>query len=85
MNKTGRKIWYGTAIALSGLVLLLCVVSIAGVWVVECFLSDAVVQVIEAVDGVTSRLREVTVRGRSEGGAHAGALDLHFDRFRPVK
>jgi hypothetical protein len=53
MNTTGRKIWYGTAIALSGLVLLLCILSVAGVWVVESVLSNTVVEVIEAVDVFT--------------------------------
>jgi predicted PurR-regulated permease PerM len=59
MNKTGRRIWYGTAIALSGLVLLLCVLSVAGVWLVESVLSNTVVEVIEAVDVFTGNLRGV--------------------------
>jgi biopolymer transport protein ExbB/TolQ len=59
MNKTGRRIGYGTAIAVSGLVLMLCVVSIAGVWLVESVLSKTVVEVIEAVDVFTGNLRVV--------------------------
>ncbi len=73
MNKTGRRIWYGTAVALSGLVLLLCAVSVIGVWVVESLLSNTVVEVIEAVDGFTGGIREVTDQ-----------VDLKVERLQEV-
>ena len=44
MRKTGRRIWYGIAIFLSGLIVLLSVAGIAGVWVTQTALSNTVVQ-----------------------------------------
>lgn len=60
MGKTGRRIWYGIAMFLSGLVLLLSAVGIAGVWITERALADTAVQMLEAVGNVTERLREAT-------------------------
>jgi archaellum component FlaC len=57
MNKTGRRIWYGVAMFLSGLILLLSVVGIAGVWITESLLADTIVQVLQSVDNVTGGLR----------------------------
>lgn len=60
MGKTGRRIWYGIAIFLSGFVLLLSAVGIAGVWITERALANTAVQMLEAVDRVTGSLREAT-------------------------
>ena len=57
MNETGRKIWYGVAMFLSGLILLLSVAGIAGVWITENLLADTIVQVLQSVDNVTGGLR----------------------------
>jgi hypothetical protein len=59
MNKTGRRIWFGMAMALSVLALLLGTIGIVGVWILESALANTVVGVIEAVDGLTSSAREV--------------------------
>jgi hypothetical protein len=59
MNKTGRRIWFGTAMVLSALVLLLCAVSVIGVWILESVLSNTVVEVIDAVDVFTGNVRGV--------------------------
>jgi methyl-accepting chemotaxis protein len=58
MGKTGHRIWYGLAIFLSALVLLLSVAGIAGVWITERILADTAVQVLEAVGNVTGSLRQ---------------------------
>ncbi len=60
MKKTGRRIWYGMAMFLSGLVLLLSVAGIAGVWIAERVLADTAVQVLAAVEDVTGSIRQVT-------------------------
>jgi hypothetical protein len=57
MNKTGRRIWYGVAMFLSGLILLLSVAGIAGVWITESLLADTIVQVLQSVDNLTGGLR----------------------------
>ncbi len=58
MGKTGRRIWYGIAIVLSCLVMLLSVAGIAGVWVTQRAVSNAVVQLIDSVSNVTGSLRQ---------------------------
>jgi hypothetical protein len=60
MGKTGHRIWYGLAIFLSGLVLLLSVVGIAGIWITERLLANSVVQVVDAVVDVTESFRQVS-------------------------
>jgi len=62
MGKTGHRIWYGVAIFLSALVLLLSVAGIAGVWITERILADTAVQVLEAVGNVTGSIRQ-TIQG----------------------
>lgn len=57
MGKTGHRIWYGVAIFLSALVLLLSVAGIAGVWITERILADTIVQILQSVDNVTGGLR----------------------------
>ena len=57
MNKTGRRVWYAVAMFLSGLILLLSVAGIAGVWITESLLADTIVQALQAVDNVTGSLR----------------------------
>jgi uncharacterized phage infection (PIP) family protein YhgE len=58
MGKTGRRIWYGIAIVLSCLVVLLSVAGIVGVWVTQRAVSNAVVQFIDSVSNVTGSLRQ---------------------------
>jgi methyl-accepting chemotaxis protein len=58
MRKTGRKIWYGIAIFLCCLVVLLSVAGIAGIWITERALGNAAVQALEAVSNVTGSLRQ---------------------------
>lgn len=58
MGKTGRKIWYGIAIFLSVLLLLLSAVGIVGVWVTQRAVSNAVVQLLDSVSNVTGSLRQ---------------------------
>ncbi len=60
MKKTGKRIWYGIAIFLSGLILLLSVLGIAGVWITERALAKTVVQVLDSVGNVTETLRQAT-------------------------
>jgi hypothetical protein len=60
MGKTGRRIWYGIAMFLSGLILLLSLAGIAGVWITERALSNSVVQLVGVVDHVTGSLRQAT-------------------------
>jgi uncharacterized phage infection (PIP) family protein YhgE len=57
MNKTGRRIWYGVAMFLSGLILLLSVAGIVGVWITESLLADTIVQVLQSVDNLSGGLR----------------------------
>jgi hypothetical protein len=60
MKKTGKRIWYGIAIFLSGLILLLSVLGIAGVWITERALAKTVVQVLDSVGNITETLRQTT-------------------------
>src|SRR4030042_3148922 len=60
MKKTAHRVWYGIAMFLSGLVRLLSVVGIVGVWITERALANTVVQVLDAVGNVTGSLREAT-------------------------
>lgn len=54
----GKKILYGFVIGLSGLILLLCLVGIIGVWVVERPLSDAAVTTLKVVENSTALIRQ---------------------------
>jgi hypothetical protein len=58
MGTTGRKIWYGIAIFLSSLLLLLSVAGIVGVWVTQRALSGTAVQFLDSVSNVTGSLRQ---------------------------
>ncbi len=60
MKINGRRIWYGIAMFLSGLILLLSVVGIVGVWITEHALADTIVQIFDAVGNVTVNLQQVT-------------------------
>ncbi len=60
MGKTSRRIWYTTAMCLSGFVLLLSLLGIAGVWVTEQILANSAVQILVAVENLTGGLRQVT-------------------------
>lgn len=61
MGRTGRRIWYGTAIVLSGMLLLISLVGIVGVWITERALADAAVLVLDAVGDVTVSLRQAAL------------------------
>ena len=63
----GRKIWYGSAIALSGLVLVLCAAGIIGTWVVERTLADLAVTLFAAVEDTAGGVRQFA--GRIDQGA----------------
>ena len=58
MGKTGRRIWYGFAIFLACLVVLLSVAGIAGVWVTHRAVSNAAVQLLDSLSNVTGSLRQ---------------------------
>lgn len=58
MKKTGHRIWYGIAMFLSGLVLLLSVAGIAGIWITERAMANSVVQILDAVGNFTGSLRQ---------------------------
>ena len=58
MGKTGHRIWFGIAIFLSCLVVLLSAAGIAGVWVTQRALSNTVVQLLDSVSNVTGSLRQ---------------------------
>jgi uncharacterized phage infection (PIP) family protein YhgE len=60
MKINGRRIWYGIAMFLSGLILLLSVVGIAGIWITEHALANTIVQIFDAVGDVTVNLQQVT-------------------------
>ncbi len=57
MGKTGRRIWYGTAIFLSGLVLLISAISIVGVWLTERNLVKATEEILESAQKVSQIVR----------------------------
>jgi hypothetical protein len=58
MQKTGRRIWYAIAIFLSGVILLVSAMGIAGVWITQRALANTIVQVLDAVGNVTTSLRQ---------------------------
>lgn len=60
MGKIGRRVWYGTAMFLSVLILLVSAAGIVGVWITERALATTVVQLVDAVDKVTVSLRQAT-------------------------
>jgi hypothetical protein len=60
MGKASRKIWFGIAMFLSGLILLLSVAGIVGAWVIEGALANTVVDILGAVENVTGSLRQAT-------------------------
>lgn len=59
MGKTGFRIWDGAAIFISGLMILVCVVGIAGLWITERALSNSVIQVLDAFVDITESIRQV--------------------------
>jgi len=60
MGKTGRRIWYGIAIVLCCLVVLLSAAGIAGVWLFQQRLSSAATRVLDGVINVTNDLQQAT-------------------------
>ncbi len=59
MGKTGHRIWDGAAIFISGLMILICVLGIAGLWITERALSNSVIQVLDAFVDVSESIRRV--------------------------
>lgn len=59
MGKTGHRIWDGAAIFLSGLMILICVAGIAGLWLTERALSNSIIQVSDAFVDITESIRRV--------------------------
>lgn len=55
----GKKIWYGTVITLSALVLILSVVGVIGAWAVQSKLSDATVSLLQSAENIAGRAQEV--------------------------
>lgn len=58
---TGRKVWLTTAVVISSLILLLCVVSIGGTWVARAV-------AINAADGLFATVDRLADVGRETGG-----------------
>jgi len=67
-NNLGRKIWYGTAITLSVLVLVISAVSVVGAWVVEQSLSKITVNLLGVTYDLAGGLRQVTQRINNGAG-----------------
>jgi predicted nucleic acid-binding Zn-ribbon protein len=65
MGKTGRRIWFGIAIFLSGLVVLLSLAGIAGVWVFQQAARNTISNLVDSVISVTQNIQ---------------ALDQSFDQ-----
>lgn len=61
-SQTGKKVLYGAVIALSGLIILLNVVGIIGVWAVERPLSEAAVTFMQAVEQTAVALQTSIAR-----------------------
>jgi hypothetical protein len=55
--KTGRKIWYGIAIFLSSLVIVLSLAGIVGVWYAQGALSTSMVQLLDSLSNITGNMR----------------------------
>ena len=55
----GKKIWYGTVITLSTLVLLLSVVGVIGTWVMRGTLSDFTVSLLQTAEDTAVRAQQV--------------------------
>ena len=60
MKKTGRRIWYGIAIFLSSLVILLSLVGIVGVWLTQSAMTNSVVQLLDSLSNISGNLRSTT-------------------------
>jgi len=59
MEKTGHRIWDGAAIFISGMMILICVVGIAGLWITERAISNSVIQVLDIFVDITESIRQV--------------------------
>src|SRR5512139_222741 len=55
----GKKVWYGTVITLSALVLLFSAVGVVGTWVMQSKLSDATVSLLQTAESVVGRAQQV--------------------------
>jgi hypothetical protein len=61
----GKKIWYGTVITLSALVLLLSAVGVVGAWVLQSKLSDTIVSLLQTAENVAGTAQQAI--GQAEG------------------
>ncbi len=57
MGKTGRKIWYGIAIFLSSLMIVLSLAGIVGVWYTQGALSTSIVKLLDSLSNITGNIR----------------------------
>jgi hypothetical protein len=57
MGKTGRRIWYGIAIFLSCLVVVMSLAGIVGVWLTQNAVSNSVVQLLDSLSNITGNMR----------------------------
>ncbi|NJD60064.1 MAG: hypothetical protein C3F13_19540 [Anaerolineales bacterium] len=57
MGKTGRRIWYGIAIFLSGLAILMSLAGIVGVWLTQSAVSNSAVQLLDSLSNITGNMR----------------------------
>lgn len=64
----GRKIWYGTAITLSVLVLVISVVGVIGTWIVEQSLANVTQGLLVATARTAGELRGVTAQINQQSG-----------------
>lgn len=58
----GRKIWYATAITLSGLIILLSAIGVVGDWIAQSTMSKTIISLLEVVDQTAGGLRPVIQR-----------------------
>jgi hypothetical protein len=61
-RQIGRKIWYGVAIVLCVLVILLSVAGIVGIWVTGSALSSVTMQVLVVVENTADGLSTIVIR-----------------------
>ncbi len=79
MKKTGHKIWYVIAIILSCLVLLLSVAGIAGIWITNRAVTNAVGNLVVRVETMTGNLR-TTLQGFDQKLANMQAITTNISQ-----
>jgi len=65
---TGRKIWYGAVIALSALLLVICVVGLIGTWVLQSKLSDFTVSLLQTAENAAGKAQELMAQAEQPLG-----------------